>query len=177
MPVFVNLQHFIIYLFEICYFFISIVIQQKKSASKARVEPEKTYSLRVQKRKTVTAPMLNTEIKATDSIEEKRLKLFAEFDANSRLYPASFGKSLKYSDSDSEMGSNNSISPRHNIGMVVIVYGSATLVYIQLMLLAAFLQTAVIPPGLVFLVSSLGYIGYIVFKVCKFIFFLEDRKT
>lgn len=67
------------------------------------------------------------------------------------------------------MGSNNSISPRHNIGMVVIVYGSATLVYVQLMFLAAFLQTVATPPGLIFLVLSLGYIAYIVFKVNNFI--------
>lgn len=65
------------------------------------------------------------------------------------------------------MGSNNSISQRQNLGMVVIVYGSATLVYVQLMFLAAFLQTAATPPGLIFLVFSLGYIGYIVYKVSE----------
>lgn len=101
----------------------------------------------------------------TDPIDEKRVKLLAEFDA---VHPNFRGNSLVKSwksDSDSEMGSNNSISTRQNIGMVVIVYGSATLVYVQLMFLAAFLQTAATPPGLVFLVSSLGYIAYIVFKV------------
>lgn len=61
--------------------------------------------------------------------------------------------------------SNMSISSRHPFGMVVIVYGSATLVYLQLMILAAFLHTVHTPPGLVFLVSSLGYIGFIVYKV------------
>lgn len=106
-----------------------------------------------------------TETNVTDPIDEKRLKLLAEFDAvHPHLRGNSLVKSWK-SDTDSEMGSNNSISTRQNIGMVVIVYGSATLVYIQLMFLAAFLQTAATPPGLVFLVSSLGYIAYIVFKV------------
>lgn len=146
---------------------VALLILQKKVASttKARVEPEKTYASQVQKRKTVAAPTSNTEVnKTTETIDEKRLRLIAEFDANSRVN-LSF-RPLKLSDSDSEMGSNNNISTRQNIGMVVIVYGSATLVYIQLMLLAAFLQTAVIPPGLVFLVSSLGYIGYVVFQVC-----------
>lgn len=103
--------------------------------------------------------------KLTDSIDEKRVKLLAEFDA---IHPHLRGNSLIKSwksDSDSEMGSNNSISPRQNIGMVVIVYGSATLVYFQLIFLAAFLQTAATPPGLVFLVFSLAYIAYIVFKV------------
>lgn len=95
------------------------------------------------------------------------MKLIAEFDA---LHPhtrnSPIGRTWKsYSDSESEMGSNNSISQRQNLGMVVIVYGSATLVYIQLMFLAAFLQTAATPPGLIFLVFSLGYIGYIVYKV------------
>lgn len=137
---------------------------QKRNASTARVEPENTYVLRVQNRRTVAVPKSNTEVKTNDPIEEKRLKLIAEFDANSRLHP-SFGKPLRSSDSESEMGSNNSISNRQNIGMVVIVYGSATLAYIQLMLLAACLQTADFPPGLVFLVISLAYIAYIVFKV------------
>lgn len=94
------------------------------------------------------------------------MRLIAEFDAlHPHLRGSSLTRSWKSSDTESEMGSNNSISNRHNIGMVVIVYGSATLVYIQLMFLAAFLQTAATPPGLIFLVSSLGYIGYIVYKV------------
>lgn len=62
------------------------------------------------------------------------------------------------------------------MGLIVIVYGSATLVYIQLMLLAVFLQASATPPGLVFLVSSLAYIGYIVYKVSAF-FFLIVRIT
>lgn len=95
------------------------------------------------------------------------MKLIAEFDAfHPHLRNNPIGRTWKsYSDTDSEMGSNNSISQRQNLGMVVIVYGSATLVYIQLMFLAAFLQTVATPPGLLFLVVSLGYIGYIVFKV------------
>lgn len=92
--------------------------------------------------------------------------MLAEFDAlQPHLRGSSLVKSWKSNDSESEMGSNNSISNRQNIGMVVIVYGSATLVYVQLMLLAAFLQQAATPPGLIFLVLSLGYIAYIVFKV------------
>lgn len=119
--------------------------------------------MRESKWKDIETSIPNTEVKTNDSIEEKRLKLIAEFD--SRLNP-SHAKHFKSSDSESELGSNHNISSRPNLGMVVIVYGSATLVYIQLMVLAAFLQTAVIPPGLVFLVSSLGYIWYVAFKVC-----------
>lgn len=109
----------------------------------------------------------NENLKPTESADEKRLKLIAEFDAlppHSRYSPV--GRTWKnHSDTDSEMGSNTSISQRQNLGMVVIVYGSATLAYIQLMFLAAFLQTAATPPGLLFLVFSLGYIAYIVYKV------------
>lgn len=105
-----------------------------------------------------------SQTKTTDSTDEKRLRLIAEFDAIHPQLRAS--TSWKSTDSDSEMGSNSSISARQNIGMVVIVYGSATLVYVQIMLLAACLQTAATPPGLIFLVTSLGYIAYIVFKVC-----------
>lgn len=61
--------------------------------------------------------------------------------------------------------SNMSISGRHHFGLVVIVYASATVVYLQLMVLAAFLHTVHTPPGLLFLVSSLGYIGFIVYQV------------
>lgn len=98
--------------------------------------------------------------------ESQRLKPIAEMDlaAQQRLSSSNL---WKQSDSESEMGSNTSISNRHNVGSVVIVYGSATLVYIQLMLLAVCLQTATTPPGLLFLVSSLAFIGYIVFKVHK----------
>jgi len=144
------------------------VIFEKKTPSINNVEPEKTYCLRVQKRKSsliTVKDQIANETKMTDPIDEKRVKLLAEFDA---VHPYFRGNSLVKSwksDSDSEMGSNNSISTRQNIGMVVIVYGSATLVYVQLMFLAAFLQTAATPPGLVFLVSSLGYIAYIVFKM------------
>lgn len=107
---------------------------------------------------------LTTETKVIHTSDEKRLKLTAEFDSHFRNNSTMI-KSWKSTESDSEMGSNHSISTRQNIGMVVIVYGCATLVYIQLMFLAAFLQTAATPPGLVFLVFSLGYIAYIVFKV------------
>lgn len=97
------------------------------------------------------------------------MKLLAEFDAlHPHLRSSPIGRTWKsgtYSDTESEMGSNTSISQRQNLGMVVIVYASATLVYVQLMFLAAFLQTAATPPGLIFLVFSLGYIGYIVYKV------------
>lgn len=95
------------------------------------------------------------------------MKLMAEFDAlHPHLRSSPIGRTWKSSsDTESEMGSNTSIAQRQNLGMVVIVYGSATLVYVQLMFLAAFLQTAATPPGLIFLVFSLGYIGYIVYKV------------
>lgn len=133
------------------------------------VQPEKTYILRVQKRKSVNTrnevavvkPL--PPVKPEKSIDaEQRLKPIVEIDAAQRLSSSNLWKP---SDSDSEMGSNASISNRHNVGLVVIVYGSATLVYIQLMLLAVFLQSATAPPGLVFLVSSLAFIGFIVFKV------------
>jgi len=92
------------------------------------------------------------------------LKPITENDLNQ--FNARFVPKLVKSDSQSDLGSNSSISGRQNLGLIVIVYGSATLVYIQLMLLAVFLQTSATPPGLVFLVTSLAYIGYIVYKIC-----------
>lgn len=129
------------------------------------MEPEKTYILRVQKGKEASVTTKTPETKANLTLDEKHLRLIAEFDAVHPHLRGSTSLIKRSSDSDSEMGSNNSISNRQNIGMVVIVYGSATLVYIQLMFLAAFLQTAATPPGLIFLISSLGYVGYIVFMV------------
>lgn len=140
--------------------------------SSANVEPEKTYILRVQKKKATVAAKNQTKMEDENPVEinndDKPLKSIAEVDViptQTFQRTPSFNNPWKSVDTDSEMGSNTSISNRQNIGLVVIVYGSATLVYIQLMLLAAFLQTTATPPGLVFLVTSLGLIGFIVFKV------------
>lgn len=135
------------------------------------VEPEKTYILRVQKRK-FTADLPEQKVTSTPELATpnamERLKPIAEMDLHVLPRHSLPAGKLFRSDSESEMGSNTSISGRHNIGLVVIVYGSATLVYIQLMLLAVFLQSSATPPGLIFLVSSLGLIGYIVYKVSFF---------
>lgn len=130
------------------------------------MEPERTYILRVQTKKASVDAVQGTELDAkpsdTHTANSNMLNSIAEVDV-----PAlhSVRNAWQSSDSDSEMGSNTSISNRQNMGLILIVYGSATLVYVQLMLLAAFLQTAYTPPGLVFLVTSLGMIGVIVFKV------------
>lgn len=145
-------------------------IHQRKVVVSTNVEPEKTYILRVQKKKaSVDVPQqTDVDTKSRSNSTERRaatdkmLKSIAEVDVHS------LRTTWKSTDSDSEMGSNTSISHRQNMGLIVIVYGSATLVYLQLMLLAAFLQTAYAPPGLVFLVTSLGVIGVIVFKVSTF---------
>lgn len=97
---------------------------------------------------------------------QQRLKQITEHDLNQ--FNGRFVPKLVKSDSESELGSNSSISGRQNLGLIVIVYTSLTLVYIQLMLLAVFLQASATPPGLVFLVSSLAYIGFIVYKVSAF---------
>lgn len=145
------------------------IVQKKVVTTSTNVEPEKTYILRVQKRKfipEVAQPKVTPSEPAmpTPNVAE-RLKPIAEMDLHVLPRHSFTSDKLFRSDSNSDMGSNTSISSRHNIGLVVIVYGSATLVYIQLMLLAVFLQSATTPPGLIFLVSSLGYIGYIVHKV------------
>lgn len=150
-------------------------IFQKKIVTSANVEPEKTYILRVQKRKITHLATQKTDERAT--ITEKLttktiptavtepLKPIKEIDLNNHPRLTLPVPQLVKTDSVSDFGSNTSISSRQNLGLAVIVYGSATLVYIQLMLLAVFLQSASTPPGLVFLVSSLGFIGYVVFKV------------
>lgn len=57
---------------------------------------------------------------------------------------------------------------RKNSGLLVIcVYGSTVFVCVQLVALMLALNDKYTPPGLVFLITSLGYIGYIVFKVRK----------
>lgn len=132
--------------------------------SSANVEKTETYTMRLKKRKEATV-LAKTEANsaehdANETIAEHVDGLKNIDEINVITQRAAFTNRLK-SLSDSE----ESISPRQSIGLVVIVYGSATLVYIQLMFLAAFLQTAATPPGLLFLVMSLGFIGYIVFKV------------
>lgn len=135
--------------------------------SSTNVQKEETYTLRLKGRKEADGSAKTeanlAENEANDeSIAEPvdRLKTIDEINVITQR--AAFTNRLK-SISDSE----ESISPRQSIGLVVIVYGSATLVYIQLMFLAAFLQTVATPPGLLFLVISLAFIGYIVFKVTE----------
>lgn len=54
---------------------------------------------------------------------------------------------------------------KQNYFFVVFVYASAVLIYLQLLILAVALNTTQIPPGLVFLISSLLFIAVILFKV------------
>lgn len=155
--------------------------QKKEVTTSTHVEPEKTYILRVQKRKFIAEiskqKETQTPSETTASNVPERLKPIAEMDLHVLPRNSLSGDKPFRTDSDSDMGSNTSISSRHHhIGLVVIVYGSATLVYIQLMLLAVFLQSATTPPGLIFLVSSLALIGYIVYKVSfMFFFFFFNR--
>lgn len=148
--------------------FDNLFLQKKVVTTSTNVEPEKTYILRVQKRKFIAEipePKVAQAPSLPTSDVQERLKPIAEMDLHVLPRHSLTGGKLFRSDSDSDMGSNTNISSRHNLGLVVIVYGSATLVYIQLMLLAVCLQSAATPPGLIFLVSSLGLIGYIVYKV------------
>lgn len=59
---------------------------------------------------------------------------------------------------------------RPNLLMIFGVYCCAAFVYLEFLVLAVTLNasTSTTPPGLLFLVSSLAYIGYIVFKVSVF---------
>lgn len=61
-----------------------------------------------------------------------------------------------------------SIKGRPNLFMIVGVYCCAAFVYLEFLVLAVTLNASTTPPGLLFLVSSLAYIGYIVFKVSNF---------
>lgn len=54
---------------------------------------------------------------------------------------------------------------RQNALLVFCVYASAIFVYVELIALIVALNKSYTPPGLIFLLSSLGYIGYIIFKV------------
>ncbi|XP_031633356.1 uncharacterized protein LOC116347078 [Contarinia nasturtii] len=124
----------------------------KKVASNTGTETDNTYVVRVQKQNEAVSSKDVTKL--NDLTEEKRFKCCTDFDP---IHSRSTSPLKSWRSTDSEIF-------RQNIGMVVIVYGSATLVYIQLMFLAAFLQTATTPPHLV-LVFSLAYITYIVFKM------------
>lgn len=62
-----------------------------------------------------------------------------------------------------------SIKGRPNLFMIVGVYCCAAFVYLEFLVLAVTLNASSTPPGLLFLVSSLAYIGYIVFKVSNIV--------
>lgn len=169
------------------------VVFEKKIASGPNIEPEKTYTLKVQKKKSLrsskkaclcssptdgdnktthTESEQDEEHSGTRTPSPEPLPTVPEIEKPEELHPLLKERlsmsNLSKSNSERSLltDSNTSLSGRHNFGLVVIVYGCATLVYLQLMFLAAFLHTASTPPGLVFLVSSLGYIGYIVYKIC-----------
>lgn len=157
---------------------------QKRNIAKSEQSqtPDNTYAVKVQKRKestamsAVEAPISETkDIKLAtvcESVEtaSTTVTTIAATSTHPRL-TFNNGKLTQF-DSESEMGSNASISSRQNVGMVVIVYGSATLVYIQLMILAVFLQSAPTPPGYIFLMANLGIIGFIVYQVSWTIYHL-----
>lgn len=57
-------------------------------------------------------------------------------------------------------------SNKSNNGFLIFcVYGSAAFVYAQFIVLIYGLNSSYTPPGLIFLVVSLAYIGYIILKV------------
>lgn len=68
----------------------------------------------------------------------------------------------------SSSGSSNSNSSRsqQNLSLRVIVYGCVLCCFVQLSVLAYLLNVATrIPPGLVFLISSVAYIGYVMMRI------------
>lgn len=83
--------------------------------------------------------------------------------------------SLSASSSTSSLSSISSFTSSLNgkklqrICLFPIVYGSIVFMYLQLLFLAIALNTSSIPPGLIFLIGSLLFVGFITFKV----FFIE----
>lgn len=63
-------------------------------------------------------------------------------------------------------GSSSSRSKKHLSLQAVIVYGCVLCCFVQLSVLAYLLNVATtIPPGLVFLISSVAYIGYVMMRI------------
>lgn len=134
------------------HFPISLFLQRKLTEEQPK--PHKSAVAEVQPKAVVPEAVSETET----GTKSRTLQFIPEVDATA--HPRLL-----------RVTSNSNIPVRQNFGLVVIVYASASLVYIQFMLLAVFLQSTTTPPGLVFLVSSLGYIGFIVFQVSQFLYF------
>lgn len=54
---------------------------------------------------------------------------------------------------------------KRNLMFIGLVFTSATLIYVQFLALVFVLNTAPTPPGLIFMVAGLSFIGYLAFKV------------
>lgn len=73
---------------------------------------------------------------------------------------------LESSPPSGSSNSNNSSSQSKQLSLQVIVYGCVLCCFVQLSVLAYLLNVATrIPPGLVFLISSVAYIGYVMMRI------------
>lgn len=82
--------------------------------------------------------------------------------------PSSQELLLRLLESSPPSGSNNSNnnSRSKHLSLQVIVYGCVLCCFVQLSVLAYLLNVATrIPPGLVFLISSVAYIGYVMMRI------------
>lgn len=70
-----------------------------------------------------------------------------------------------------KLTSRNVVIKPPSLFFTCFVHGSAIFTYLEVMFLAIALNTGKIPLGLLFLVFSLGFIGFIVFKVSFFLSF------
>lgn len=124
-------------------FGINLVIEESKLSEKT-----KSFLIKIQRIERISAVDVKTiETSVSSTVTDSS----AEISLPSPLLLSAIDKSPKASKSS---------------GLLILcVYGSATFVYAQFFVLIYGLNSTYAPPGLVFLVLSLAYIGYIILKV------------
>lgn len=110
---------------------------------------------------------LRNRLKFTEDEIELNLEKFFECRDDQPAKQIRLTENIKLFNNLSSITSRNVIKPP-SLFFTCFVHGSAIFTYLEVMFLAIALNTGKIPLGLLFLVSSLGFIGFIVFKVSFF---------
>lgn len=107
-------------------------------------EKTKSFLIKIQRIERISVDVKSIETSNTVTDSPAKISLHSPL-------PATTGKAVK---------------PNKSSGLLILcVYGSAAFVYAQFFVLIYGLNSTYAPPGLVFLVLSLAYIGYIILKV------------
>lgn len=140
-----------------------IKIQTKKTTE----NESKLNTANSESEKLERSPLRN-RLKSTDDEDDLNLEKFFECRDDQPGKQIRLNENIKLFNNLSPMKlklTSKTIIKPPSLFFTCFVHASAIFTYLEVMFLAIALNTGKIPLGLLFLVSSLGFIGFIVFKV------------